>query len=118
MSDENRNPDDVRRDIEHTRDELADTAAALAQKADVKARAKERVDEVKADVRDKAETVKDKVTPSSNGASAQGETGGFGASAQQAAGTAREQVRENPVPAAAIAAALLGFALGYLVAQR
>jgi hypothetical protein len=39
--------EDLRRDIEQTREELGDTAAALGAKADVKSRAKERVNEIK-----------------------------------------------------------------------
>jgi len=39
--------DELRRDIEQTREELGDTAAALGAKADVKGRAKERVNEIK-----------------------------------------------------------------------
>ena len=38
-----RTPEEIRADIERTRRELGDTAAALADKADVKARAQERV---------------------------------------------------------------------------
>ncbi|WCB96154.1 hypothetical protein DSM104299_04910 [Baekduia alba] len=49
MSD-SRTPEQIRADIEHTREELADTAAALAEKADVKARAHEKVEETKAKV--------------------------------------------------------------------
>jgi hypothetical protein len=40
--------DELRREIEETREELGDTAAALGAKADVKGRAKERFDEIKA----------------------------------------------------------------------
>ena len=47
---ESRTPDEIKADIEHTREELADTAAALAEKADVKARAHEKVEETKAKV--------------------------------------------------------------------
>ena len=42
-----RSPEEIRADIESTRRELGDTAAALAQKADVKARAQEKVAGVK-----------------------------------------------------------------------
>jgi len=38
-----RTPDEIRRSIERTRAELGDTVAALAQKTDVKARARQRV---------------------------------------------------------------------------
>lgn len=37
---------ELRREIEHTREELGDTVAALVEKTDVKARAKERVQEI------------------------------------------------------------------------
>lgn len=58
---EQRNPDQIQTDIEQTREELADTAAA--------------------------ESV-------------------------------NKKVRENPIPTAAVSAALLGFALGYISARR
>jgi ElaB/YqjD/DUF883 family membrane-anchored ribosome-binding protein len=45
-----RSPEEIRADLENTRRELGDTAEALAEKTDVKARAQERVDEVKANV--------------------------------------------------------------------
>jgi hypothetical protein len=79
--------DELRTEIEHTRAELGDTAAALGAKADVKGRAKERVHEIK-------ENVAAKTPPSP------------------------ETVKENPVPAAAIAALLVGFALGWIMASR
>jgi len=141
-----RQPEEIRREIETTRDELADTAAALAYKADVKARGKERVEEVKQDMRAKVDGVKGTVTgkveelkakapggssdpamahpaaggamanqPPSNGGSAKA------AAAEQfktAAHTAQVQVRQRPIESAALAAAILGFALGYLIARR
>ena len=79
--------DDLRNDIEQTREELGDTAAALGAKADVKGRAKERVHDIK-------ENVAAKTPPSP------------------------ETVKEHPVPAAAIGALLVGFALGWIVASR
>jgi ElaB/YqjD/DUF883 family membrane-anchored ribosome-binding protein len=110
---EQRTPEEIRRDIESTREELADTAAALAAKADVKARAQDRVDEVKADVRQRVEHLKATVSekaPSSRDEAASG--------MRSMAGTAQETVQRNPVPSAGIAAAVLGFALGYLIARR
>jgi ElaB/YqjD/DUF883 family membrane-anchored ribosome-binding protein len=86
-----RDPEEIRTEIDEAREELADTAAALAYKTDVKARAKERVQGIKADIADK--------TPSS----------------AQEAGSA---VKRNPVPTAAVAAAVVAFALGYLIATR
>jgi hypothetical protein len=46
-----RDPEQIERDIERTRSELAATIAAVAEKADVKSRAKHRVDEAKAQAR-------------------------------------------------------------------
>jgi len=39
--------EELRREIEQTREELGDTAAALGAKADVKGRAKERANEIR-----------------------------------------------------------------------
>jgi hypothetical protein len=47
-----RDPEQIQRDIERTREELAATVAAVAEKADVKTQAKRRVDETKAQVRE------------------------------------------------------------------
>ena len=104
MSD--RTPEEIRTEIEETREELADTAAALAYKADVKARAQDRVQEVKTDVKDRVGGLKDTVsekTPDSAGG---------------AVSSAQTTVKQNPVPTAAISAALLGFALGVLISKR
>ena len=96
MSDQTtRTPDEIRSDIEQTREELADTAAALAHKADVKGRAKDRVEELKERAAQK--------TPDSAGGAAQAVT---------------STAKQNPVPTAAIAAAVLGFAIGYMLARR
>jgi hypothetical protein len=45
-----RDPEQIQREIERTREELAATVAAVAQKADLKRQAKRRVDETKARV--------------------------------------------------------------------
>ena len=103
-----RTPEQIRADIENTREDLADTAAALAQKADVKGRARDRVDEIKSDIKS---TIKDK-TPDIDTSE------GPAATVSGAATSAGTAVRSNPVPAAAAAAAVLGFALGYLWATR
>lgn len=149
-----REPEEIRREIETKRDELADTAAALAYKADVKARAQDRVEEVKQDVRAKVDGVKGTVTgkveelkakapgnssgsdPATAAADATDDlaTGGAmadepdhsasakaAAAAEQlktAAHTAQVQVKQRPIESAAVAAAILGFALGYLIARR
>jgi hypothetical protein len=48
-----RSPEEIRRDIEQTREEVGDTVEALAAKTDVKAQAHARVEEIKANVRDR-----------------------------------------------------------------
>ena len=53
----------LRAEIEETREDLGDTAAALAAKTDVKARARDRADELKARARAKAEEVKQNPAP-------------------------------------------------------
>ena len=47
MSPEERSPEQIRADIDATREELGDTVEALAEKTDVKAQAKAKVEDVK-----------------------------------------------------------------------
>ena len=49
----------LRQEIAETRSELGDTVEALAAKADVKARAQEKVAEVKAEARDRVAALRD-----------------------------------------------------------
>jgi hypothetical protein len=49
-----RTPEQIEAEIEQTRRDLGDTVAAVAEKADVKAQAKAKVDEAKARLRAKA----------------------------------------------------------------
>jgi ElaB/YqjD/DUF883 family membrane-anchored ribosome-binding protein len=97
-----RDPEEIRAEIDQTREELADTAAALAYKTDVKARAKDRVEEVKGDLREKVSGLKESAPDSAGGAAA----------------SVRTTARQNPIPSAAVAALVLGFTLGYLIARR
>jgi ElaB/YqjD/DUF883 family membrane-anchored ribosome-binding protein len=100
---ETRTPDEIRRDIEHTREELAETAAALAERADVKARAHEKIDETKARITGKVDGAKAKVA----------DTG-----AQGAVDSAGAKVRANPIPTALVAGFAAGALIGWLVAAR
>jgi len=52
-------PDEIRQDLARTRRELSDTAEALAYKANVPARVKEKAGEMSAAAKDKAVAVKD-----------------------------------------------------------
>jgi hypothetical protein len=53
----------LRTEIEETREELGDTAAALAAKTDVKARAQDRADELKARAKAKADEIRENPAP-------------------------------------------------------
>ena len=100
VDDEPRTPEQIRADIEQTREEVGDTAAALAAKTDVKARARDRVEELKREVRGKADDVTSKAqstTPES---------------AQQGGQKALGVVRSNPAPFVLGGAVLVAFLLG------
>jgi ElaB/YqjD/DUF883 family membrane-anchored ribosome-binding protein len=116
-----RGPDEIRKDIEHTREELADTAAALAEKADVKARAHEKVDETKARISGKVEDAKARVTGTAEAAkdkASDATPASVASGAQQAAGSAASTARENPLPATLIAGFAAGILVGWFVASR
>jgi ElaB/YqjD/DUF883 family membrane-anchored ribosome-binding protein len=102
-------PDDpaqLREDIERTREDLGDTVAALAEKTDVKARARDKVTEVKQNVSDKRTELMGKARDSSPD------------SANSAAVQARTKAQENPVPTAALAAFVGGFLFGRITKRR
>jgi ElaB/YqjD/DUF883 family membrane-anchored ribosome-binding protein len=94
-SNQQTDPEQLRREIEAIRRELGETAAQLAHKADVKAQAREKVQEVKASALSR--------TPDSARGGAQ----------QVATGA-----RRHPVPLAVVGALAAGFVLGRLVARR
>jgi Protein of unknown function (DUF3618) len=94
-----REPEQIRRDIESTRDELGDTVAALAEKADVKTQAHKKVAGVKDSVDAKRRRLMGKARQKSPD------------SAGSAASTLATKARENPV-ALALAG---GFAAGVIV---
>jgi hypothetical protein len=99
-------PAQLRADIERTRHDLGDTVAALAEKTDVKARAKEKVAEVRRNVSGKRTELMDRARENSpEGASS-------------AAVRVRAKAKANPVPTAALAALLGGFLLGRFTKRR
>lgn len=98
--------EELRAEIEETRDELAHTAAALADKADVKARAHDKVDETKARITGKVTDIKEKAsdtTPPKVG---------------DAATSAQQTVKENPFPAAVAGAFVAGFVVAWVLKRR
>jgi septal ring factor EnvC (AmiA/AmiB activator) len=105
-------PEELRRDIAQTREDLGDTAAALASKTDVKARAKEKVEDLKQTAAEKTASLKEATTPSGSGDVSS--SAGFGTKASSIATQAKTKTQENPAIAAAGAAFLGGFLLGRL----
>ncbi len=98
-------PDQIRDEIEATREALGDTVEALAAKADVKAQAKQKIDETRESVSQRTDEIRGRVKEISP------ET------ALNAASGATQKAKENPVPVAAIGAFVGGFLLGRLTAH-
>jgi len=96
----------LRAEIERTRLELGETVAALAEKTDVKARAKEKAAEVRQTVQEKRAALMGKAR----------ETSPDGASS--AAVQVRTKARQNPVPTAALAALVGGILIGRITKRR
>jgi hypothetical protein len=99
-ADQEKSPDELRQEIEQTREELGDTVEALTHKADVKTQAKERISSAKGVAQQK----KDEITAKIKSTAPDSATAG----AQQVATTAKK----NPFPLAAGAAFLAGFLAG------
>lgn len=91
VGDQQKSPEELRREIEETRQDLGDTAAALAQKTDVKSRAQEKVGAVKRSFAEKTS----------------------GSTATEA----KTKAKENPVMVAALAAFAGGLIVGRITAR-
>jgi ElaB/YqjD/DUF883 family membrane-anchored ribosome-binding protein len=107
-----REPDQIRAEIEATREELGDTIEALAEKTDIKAQAQHKIEETKASINEKKEELlekKDELLGKAKQASPE--------TAVNAASQASHKARENPVPLVLIGAFALGFVLGRLTAR-
>jgi ElaB/YqjD/DUF883 family membrane-anchored ribosome-binding protein len=93
-----KDPEQIQEEIEETRREMGDTVEALAAKADVKARVKDKVEHTKEAAAEKLGKAKD--------ASPDGVASG--------ASQATQKAKENPIPVAAFGAFAAGFLLGRL----
>ena len=109
MTEEQRSTEEIREDIEHTRKEVGDTAAAVAQKADVKKQAKVKVSDVKEKASAKADSIKQTATAKREEVAEK---------APDSAGAALERAQrlaqQNPAVLAIGGAFIAGFALGKL----
>jgi hypothetical protein len=119
-------PDRIRREIEQTRAEMSDTVDALGHKADVKARAKESLQEKRDSakesvvgatqtVRDKLVGAKDSVADTAGGATARvGEATPDREQVAQQARRAKGLAQENPI-GLAVGSIAVGFLVGLLI---
>ena len=96
----------LRAEIERTRLELGETVAALAEKTDVKARAKEKMADVRQNVQAKRTALMGKARDTSPDG------------ATSAAVQVRAKAQQNPVPTAALAAFVGGLLLGRITKRR
>jgi cobalamin biosynthesis Mg chelatase CobN len=102
----------LRAEIKQTRADLGETVQALAAKADVKARAKEQVEQTKQKVKAQAAEATEKVREAA--AAASGRVRHAGANARVAVAEAgdqalgvSEQTRRNPIPVAVVLAGVV-----------
>jgi hypothetical protein len=95
---ESGDPEQIRADIESTRQELGDTVEALAAKADVKARVRDKIEHTKEAAAEKLGKARDASPDTVTSGAAQ----------------ATEKAKRNAVPLAAVGAFVAGFLLGRL----
>jgi ElaB/YqjD/DUF883 family membrane-anchored ribosome-binding protein len=101
-----RTPEEIRADIEQTREELGDTVEALAAKTDVKARAQDRVTEIK----DAAQAKRDQIAGKARDISPD--------TATDAGQHVVSTVQQRPLPFTAAGAFAAGLVIGWLVGRR
>jgi ElaB/YqjD/DUF883 family membrane-anchored ribosome-binding protein len=97
---EAKDPEQIREEIEETRREMGDTVEALAAKADVKARVKDKVEATKESAAQKKDDLLGKARETSPDSVSAG------------ASQATQKAKENPLPVAAVGAFVGGFLLG------
>lgn len=96
-------PEEIRQKIEATREQLGDTVAALAAKADVKAQAKQKIYDTKTAVAGKKEEILGKAKEAAPD------------TPRTAANQLSAEARQNPVPLAVAGAFALGFLAGWVL---
>jgi ElaB/YqjD/DUF883 family membrane-anchored ribosome-binding protein len=101
-----RGPEEIRADIEETREQLGETVEALAAKADVKGQAKAKVDDTKERFKRTAGDAKEKISHASPD------------QAKGAAAGAASTAKQRPLPFAAAGAFAAGLVVGLLIARR
>ena len=114
--DQDKSAAELRAEIEDVREDLGDTAAALAAKTDVKTRARERADEVKRNAMAKKDELLSKTRSSAPGEETS-QPGGVSERASSAMAQLQSKARANPVPTAALGALIGGYLLGRLAGR-
>jgi chromosome segregation ATPase len=97
---QDKSPEELRREIEETRQQLGDTVEALAEKTDIKTQAKRRIDSLKSTARQKQQQAKEKAKANAPDSASAG--------ARQVIGVAKQ----NPFPVATSGAFVAGFLIG------
>ena len=100
VGDGDRSPEEIQADIERTRRELGDTVAAVAEKADVKTQAKNKVQETRARLIGKKDEVVSRTRAAAPDSAGQG--------AEKLAHAARDNRRTLAIGGAVLIAFLLG----------
>ena len=100
-----RAPAEIRDEIDQTREELGETVAAMAEKADVKQQAQLKAEELRAQAGAKARELSDKAKEAAP------------ESAEERVQQAQRLAQENPVPLAIAAAFLVGMVFGRLLSR-
>jgi hypothetical protein len=98
-------PEALKEDIRQTRDNLGDTVEALAQKADVKAQAKQRVDQGKAQAKQRVDQGKEQLRD-------------YGQQAQTQAKQVTEQAKQRPAAVAGAVGGLIALLLLVRIIRR
>lgn len=110
---EPKSPEELREDIERTREELGDTVEALAAKTDVKAQAGAQADAIKESLQQSRDDLAEKGQRFASRARE-----AVPDSAQQGVQQAAGAVKQRPVPTAALAAFAAGIFVGWLMRRR
>jgi ElaB/YqjD/DUF883 family membrane-anchored ribosome-binding protein len=109
--------DQLRRDIERSRQELGDTVSSLAQKADVKAQAQDKVSDIKASAQQKLAEARQ--TASAKAEELRGKAKEASPdSATEGTQRAVNMAQENPLPVAAAGSFVFGLLVGRLQGRR
>lgn len=112
-----RDPGELREEIQRTRIELGDTVEELAAKADVKGQAQAKVADTKARAADLGHQAAEKAGHVT-GRLKEATPDDVQRAASQAADTVAGQAQARPIPAAAIAAFLVGYLFGRIAGRR